>query len=65
MLGAILIEAELNPTLVIGGIVNSFGSNSVSGIGDIIVVEADEFDRSFLSLNPSMNITKLKKIISK
>ena len=56
MLGAILIEAEFNPTLVIGGIVNSFGSNSVSGIGDIIVVEADEFDRSFLSLNPSMNI---------
>ena len=56
MLGAILIEARLNPTLVIGGIVNSFGSNAVSGMGDIIVVEADEFDRSFLSLNPSMNI---------
>ena len=56
MLGAILIEARLNPTLVIGGIVNSFGSNSVSGMGDIIVVEADEFDHSFLSLNPSMNI---------
>ena len=56
MLGSILIEAGLNPTLVIGGIVNDFGSNSISGKGDIIVVEADEFDRSFLSLKPTIGI---------
>ena len=54
MLGAILIEANLNPTLVIGGIVNEFGSNSMHGDGDIIVVEADEFDRTFLSLKPTI-----------
>jgi len=56
MLSSILFEAKLNPTLVIGGIVNNFGSNAISGEGDIIVVEADEFDRSFLSLKPSMGI---------
>lgn len=54
MLGCILSESNLNPTLVIGGIVNEFGSNSMYGDGDIIVVEADEFDRSFLSLQPTM-----------
>ena len=56
MLGSILIEAGLNPTLVIGGIINDFGSNSISGKGDIIVVEADEFDRSFLSLKPTIGL---------
>ena len=56
MLSSILFEAELNPTLVIGGIVNNFGSNAISGEGDIIVVEADEFDRSFLSLKPTMGL---------
>ena len=47
MLGCILSESNLDPTLVIGGIVNKFQSNTISGNGDIIVVEADEFDRSF------------------
>ena len=56
MLSSILFEAKLNPTLVIGGIVNNFGSNAISGKGDVIVVEADEFDRSFLSLKPTMGI---------
>jgi UDP-N-acetylmuramate--alanine ligase len=54
MLGIILSEAQLNPTLVIGGIVNDIQSNSLSGSGDIIVVEADEFDRTFLSLQATM-----------
>ena len=56
MLSCILVEANLNPTVIIGGIVNNFGSNTLSGTGDLIVVEADEFDRSFLSLQPSMSI---------
>ena len=56
MLGSILTEAETNPTLVIGGIVNKFQSNTISGSGDIIVVEADEFDRSFLTLQPTMGL---------
>ena len=56
MLGCILSEGKLNPTLVIGGIVNEFGSNSMSGEGDFIVVEADEFDKSFLELHPTIAI---------
>jgi len=54
ILGAILTESNLDPTLVIGGIVNKFQTNAISGDGDIIVVEADEFDRSFLTLQPTM-----------
>ena len=53
MIASILYEANLDPTLIIGGIVNKFKSNNISGSGDIIVVEADEFDKSFLSLQPS------------
>ena len=53
MLGNILLEAELQPTLVIGGIVNKFNTNTISGDGEIIVVEADEFDKTFLQLSPT------------
>ena len=56
MLGTILYEAKKDPTLIIGGIVNKFNSNNISGDGNIIVVEADEFDRSFLSLKPTYSI---------
>ena len=56
MLSEILIAADLNPTMVIGGIVNKFQSNAISGDGDVIVVEADEFDRSFLTLQPTMGV---------
>ena len=56
MLGSILLEYKLNPTLIIGGIVNKFNSNNISGTGNIIVVEADEFDKSFLSLSPTYSI---------
>ena len=56
MLGSILYESNYNPTLIIGGIVNKFNSNNISGDGNIIVVEADEFDRSFLSLTPTYSV---------
>ena len=56
MLGEILTTADFHPTMVIGGIVNKFQSNTISGSGDVIVVEADEFDRSFLTLQPTMGL---------
>ena len=56
LLGVILEVAKINPTLVIGGIVNKFNSNAISGSGDIIVVEADEFDKTFLQLSPTYSI---------
>ena len=56
MLGSILTASSSDPTMVIGGIVNKFQSNSISGKGNIIVVEADEFDRSFLTLQPTIGV---------
>ena len=46
----------MEPTLVIGGIVNKFNTNAISGSGDVIVVEADEFDKTFLQLSPTYSI---------
>ena len=56
MIASILIDSKLDPTIIIGGIVNKFNNNNISGTGDIIVVEADEFDKSFLSLQPTFSI---------
>ena len=52
MTGMILTEAGLLPTLIIGGVVKNFDSNAVLGKSKYIVVEADEYDHSFLSLTP-------------
>ena len=56
MIGAVLTEENLDPTLVVGGVVRSLGVNAILGSGDIIVAEADEFDRSFLQLSPTYSI---------
>jgi len=56
MVGTMLSQAKLDPTLVVGGLVRNIDTNSLLGTGDIIVVEADEFDRSFLSLQPTIAI---------
>ena len=56
MIGSMLTYAGKEPTLVVGGLVQNLNSNSKLGEGEIIVVEADEFDRSFLSLKPTIAI---------
>ena len=56
LLGNILEISKMEPTLVIGGIVNKFNTNAISGSGDVIVVEADEFDKTFLQLSPTYSI---------
>ena len=56
MIGAMLSYSKMDPTLVVGGLVQNLNSNSKLGTGDIIVVEADEFDRSFLALKPTIGI---------
>lgn len=56
MIGALLSYAEMDPTLVVGGLVTNLDTNSQLGSGDIIVVEADEYDRSFLQLRPTISI---------
>ncbi|RMG99736.1 MAG: UDP-N-acetylmuramate--L-alanine ligase [Deltaproteobacteria bacterium] len=53
LLAWLLHEAGADPTVVIGGKVNAFGSNARLGQGDLIVAEADESDGSFLVLSPT------------
>jgi UDP-N-acetylmuramate--alanine ligase len=52
----LLAHAGLDPTAVVGGKVNGFGSNAKLGKGDYMVVEADESDGSFLRLSPTIAI---------
>ena len=52
MVGLVAKAADLDPTIIVGGKVAEFGSNAVAGGGDLIVIEADEYDRTFLKLTP-------------
>ncbi len=52
MVGLVAQHADLDPTIIVGGKVAVFGSNAVAGGGEVIVVEADEYDRTFLRLAP-------------
>ena len=54
LIAAILSEAGLDPTFVVGGRVNSHGANARLGSGRYLVTEADESDVSFLHLQPMM-----------
>jgi UDP-N-acetylmuramate--alanine ligase len=57
MVGLVLIEGGLDPTVIVGGRLRGLaGSNARLGKGDFIVVEADEFDRSFLSITPTIAV---------
>ena len=56
LVASVLAEAGLDPTFVIGGRLNSAGTNAKLGRGEYIVVEADESDASFLNLLPVMAV---------
>ncbi len=56
MIAVMLSEAGLDPTAVIGGRLDVFDSSARLGKGDLMVVEADESDRSFLLLIPSVAV---------
>lgn len=56
LVGWMLAEAGLDPTVVIGGKVNSLGTNAKLGEGEFLVAEADESDGSFLKLSPAIEI---------
>ena len=56
LVASVLAEAGLDPTFVIGGLLNSAGANSRLGAGEYIVVEADESDASFLNLSPVLSV---------
>jgi len=56
LLATILAEAGFDPTVVIGGKLNSLGSNARLGQGAYMVAEADESDGSFLKLSPTIAV---------
>jgi UDP-N-acetylmuramate--alanine ligase len=56
MIATILDRAGLDPTFVVGGRLNTVGSNARLGRGEFIVLEADESDRSFLMLSPTIAV---------
>jgi len=56
MVATVLGIAGLDPTFVVGGIVRSYRSNARLGKSELMVVEADESDRSFLMLTPTIAV---------
>ena len=55
MVGLTLTEGKLDPTIIVGGKLSGLGgTNARLGNGEFIVVEADEFDRTFLKLTPTI-----------
>jgi UDP-N-acetylmuramate--alanine ligase len=56
LVASILAEGGLDPTFVIGGLLNSAGANARLGSGQYIVAEADESDASFLNLLPMIEV---------
>ncbi|HPY95738.1 MAG TPA: UDP-N-acetylmuramate--L-alanine ligase [Candidatus Cloacimonadota bacterium] len=52
LVGMVLSNAMLDPTVIVGGRVQNFGTNNRLGSGKYMIVEADEYDRSFLTLTP-------------
>jgi UDP-N-acetylmuramate--alanine ligase len=56
MVGAVLEAGGLDPTLLVGGIVQGLENNLKIGKGPYWVIEADEYDRTFLSLKPTVAV---------
>lgn len=57
MVGHVIQDGNFDPTIIVGGKVHSFSeTNAVVGKGDIFVVEADEFDRTFLRLTDRKSV---------
>jgi UDP-N-acetylmuramate--alanine ligase len=56
MVATVLAAGGIDPTVVIGGKLNSLGTNAKLGQGDFLVAEADESDGSFLKLSPTISV---------
>jgi UDP-N-acetylmuramate--alanine ligase len=53
MIASVLLQAGRDPTFVVGGVIAGLGTNARAGEGPLFVIEADEYDRTFLSLKPT------------
>jgi len=56
MISWILTQAALEPTFIVGGLLQNLGTNARAGSGPHFVIEADEYDRAFLGLNPDVAV---------
>lgn len=56
MISHILLEAKMDPTVIIGGHLKNISNNAKLGLGDFLVAEADESDKSILNLHPTIGI---------
>ena len=56
MVSVVLEEAGLDPTVLVGGMVRNLQTNAKRGGGDYLVVEADEYDRTFHQLHPEVAV---------
>jgi UDP-N-acetylmuramate--alanine ligase len=56
MVGTMLNECGVSPTMLIGGISDYFNGSAVVGDSDYMVIEADEYDRAFLKLTPTIAV---------
>jgi len=56
LVGTVLTDAEISPTVLVGGMLRESGSHAIVGSGNYIVAEADEYDRSFLAMYPSIAV---------
>ena len=56
LISVVLEEAGLDPTILVGGMVRNLQTNARRGKGDLIVVEADEYDRTFHQLHPEIAV---------
>jgi len=56
MIAQILVDAGLDPTVILGGILPEWESNGRAGKGKYFVIEADEYDHMFLGLRPSLAV---------
>ena len=56
MIAFVLSEMGLNPSFIVGGLLNNLGVNARAGDGNLFVIEADEYDRMFLGLKPHIEV---------
>jgi UDP-N-acetylmuramate--alanine ligase len=56
MISIVLEEAGLDPTILVGGMVRNLRTNAKRGAGELLVVEADEYDRTFHHLHPQIAV---------
>jgi UDP-N-acetylmuramate--alanine ligase len=59
MIASILLEAGRDPTFIVGGVIAGLETNARAGKGSPFVIEADEYDRTFLSLKPEVAVVTI------